>query len=201
LKPADYWWYLDLRRFGAVPHAGFGLGLERAVQFITSMGNIRDVIPFPRTPGAATNTRNHDQCQRKTNMLRRFFSAIAFSIFTTASLLVAQDAPTHTKDSLDTVKDNMKSGKAVVVDVREQSEWDAGHLKGAFLIPQSKLRQESQLSELLKVLPKDKIIYTHCRAGGRALACGDILKQQGYDVRPLKPGFQDLITAGFEKAP
>jgi asparaginyl-tRNA synthetase len=49
----DYWWYRDLRRFGTVPHAGFGLGLERAVQFVTGMGNIRDVIPFPRTPGSA----------------------------------------------------------------------------------------------------------------------------------------------------
>jgi asparaginyl-tRNA synthetase len=50
LDPADYWWYLDLRRFGTVPHAGFGLGLDRVVQFITGMQNIRDVIPFPRTP-------------------------------------------------------------------------------------------------------------------------------------------------------
>ena len=53
LDPAEYWWYLDLRRFGTVPHAGFGLGLERIVQFTTGMGNIRDVIPFPRTPGSA----------------------------------------------------------------------------------------------------------------------------------------------------
>jgi asparaginyl-tRNA synthetase len=53
LRPEDYWWYLDLRRFGTVPHAGFGLGLERAVQFLTGMANIRDVIPFPRTPGSA----------------------------------------------------------------------------------------------------------------------------------------------------
>lgn len=53
LSPEDYWWYLDLRRFGTVPHAGFGLGLERVVQFITGMTNIRDVIPFPRTPGNA----------------------------------------------------------------------------------------------------------------------------------------------------
>jgi asparaginyl-tRNA synthetase len=53
LKPEKYWWYLDLRRFGTVPHAGFGLGLERLLQFITGMGNIRDVIPFPRTPGNA----------------------------------------------------------------------------------------------------------------------------------------------------
>ena len=49
----DYNWYLDLRRFGTVPHSGFGLGFERFVQFITSMNNIRDVIPFPRTPGSA----------------------------------------------------------------------------------------------------------------------------------------------------
>ncbi len=53
LDPAAYWWYLDLRRYGTVPHSGFGLGLERTVQFITGMGNIRDVIPFPRTPGSA----------------------------------------------------------------------------------------------------------------------------------------------------
>ena len=50
LSPQDYWWYCDLRRFGSVPHAGFGLGFERIVQFCTGMQNIRDVIPFPRTP-------------------------------------------------------------------------------------------------------------------------------------------------------
>ncbi|MDR7992988.1 asparagine--tRNA ligase [Thermosynechococcus sp. TG252] len=53
LDPAPYWWYLDLRRYGSVPHAGFGLGFERLVQFMTGMDNIRDVIPFPRTPGNA----------------------------------------------------------------------------------------------------------------------------------------------------
>lgn len=53
LAPENYWWYLDLRRYGTVPHSGFGLGLERVIQFITGMGNIRDVIPFPRTPGNA----------------------------------------------------------------------------------------------------------------------------------------------------
>jgi asparaginyl-tRNA synthetase len=53
LHPEPYWWYLDLRRYGTVPHSGFGLGLERILQFITGMGNIRDVIPFPRTPGSA----------------------------------------------------------------------------------------------------------------------------------------------------
>jgi asparaginyl-tRNA synthetase len=53
LPEQEYWWYLDLRRFGTVPHSGFGLGLERLVQFVTGMGNIRDVIPFPRFPGGA----------------------------------------------------------------------------------------------------------------------------------------------------
>jgi asparaginyl-tRNA synthetase len=53
LNPEAYWWYLDLRRYGTVPHSGFGLGLERTVQFVTGMANIRDVIPFPRTPGNA----------------------------------------------------------------------------------------------------------------------------------------------------
>ncbi|TVR11493.1 MAG: asparagine--tRNA ligase [Phormidium sp. GEM2.Bin31] len=50
LDEQDYWWYLDLRRYGTVPHAGFGLGFERLVQLITGMSNIRDVIPFPRAP-------------------------------------------------------------------------------------------------------------------------------------------------------
>ena len=49
----DYWWYRDLRRYGTVPHAGFGLGLERTIQYATGMANIRDVIPFPRTPNSA----------------------------------------------------------------------------------------------------------------------------------------------------
>jgi asparaginyl-tRNA synthetase len=53
LSTEAYWWYLDLRRYGTVPHSGFGLGLERTVQFVTGMANIRDVIPFPRTPGSA----------------------------------------------------------------------------------------------------------------------------------------------------
>jgi asparaginyl-tRNA synthetase len=49
----DMWWYLDTRRFGTVPHSGFGLGFERLVLFVTGMTNIRDVIPFPRTPNNA----------------------------------------------------------------------------------------------------------------------------------------------------
>mgnify|MGYP006188945945 CR=1 FL=1 len=50
MDPTNYWWYLDLRKYGSVPHSGFGLGFERAVMYISGMTNIRDVIPFPRTP-------------------------------------------------------------------------------------------------------------------------------------------------------
>ena len=53
LNPADYWWYADLRKYGTVPHAGFGLGFERLIMFLTGVSNIRDVIPFARTPGNA----------------------------------------------------------------------------------------------------------------------------------------------------
>jgi len=53
LNPEDYWWYLELRKFGGTKHAGFGLGFERMIMYVTGMGNIRDVIPFPRTTGTA----------------------------------------------------------------------------------------------------------------------------------------------------
>jgi asparaginyl-tRNA synthetase len=53
IDPIGYGWYRDLRRYGTVPHAGFGLGLERTLIYATGLGNVRDVIPFPRTPGSA----------------------------------------------------------------------------------------------------------------------------------------------------
>ena len=53
LDPAHYGWYRDLRRYGTVPHAGFGLGFERTISYLTGLSNVRDVIPFPRTPGHA----------------------------------------------------------------------------------------------------------------------------------------------------
>lgn len=52
LNEADYWWYLDLRRYGSVPHAGYGLGFERLVCYVTGIKNIRDAIAFPRYPGS-----------------------------------------------------------------------------------------------------------------------------------------------------
>ena len=51
LNPEDYWWYMDLRKYGCAKHAGYGLGFERLIMYVTGMSNIRDVIPFPRTVG------------------------------------------------------------------------------------------------------------------------------------------------------
>jgi rhodanese-related sulfurtransferase len=114
---------------------------------------------------------------------------------------VAQEPTGHTKDSLDVVKKNLKDGKAILIDVREQAEWDDGHLKGARLVPLSKLKKkDAGAEELIKLLPKDKAIYVHCASGRRVLVCGEILKQRGFDVRPLKSGYKDLLEAGFEKA-
>jgi asparaginyl-tRNA synthetase len=53
LKEEDYWWYMDLRKYGGVKHAGYGLGFERIIMYVTGMSNIRDVLPFPRTPKTA----------------------------------------------------------------------------------------------------------------------------------------------------
>lgn len=121
--------------------------------------------------------------------------AIAFLL----SLTTFAQEPTHTKDSLDTVKENVKAGKAQIVDVREQAEWNDGHVAGAIHLPKSQLDNKAKVAELVKKLDKNKIIYTHCKGGGRALACGELLKKEGFDVRPLKPGFSQLIEAGFEK--
>ena len=105
----------------------------------------------------------------------------------------------HTKDTPDTVKKALADKKAVLLDVREQAEWNAGHLQGAQLLPLSKLKGDD-IKALLKDLPKDKPIYAHCKAGGRCLQAAEILIKQGYDVRPLKQGYADLLEAGFSKA-
>lgn len=123
--------------------------------------------------------------------------AVAFALLT--SLASFAEEPTHTKDTLATVKENVKSGKAQIVDVREQAEWNEGHVAGAIHLPKSQLDNKAKVAELVKKLDKNKIIYTHCKVGLRALACGEVLKKEGFDVRPLKPGFSQLIEAGFER--
>ncbi len=106
----------------------------------------------------------------------------------------------HTTDSLETVKKRVEADEAVLLDVREQSEWDAGHLKAAHLLPLSVIKKGQFTEEQKKLLPKDKPIYCHCRSGARTLMAARILRPQGYDVRPLRAGYSGLVRAGFEKA-
>ena len=103
----------------------------------------------------------------------------------------------HTKDSLDTVKQAVAQQKAVIIDVREPEEWQQGHLAGAGLLPLSTLERGMAPQELAKILPKDKIIYCYCLAGGRCAEAAAMLKPLGYDVRAIKPGYPQLVKAGF----
>ncbi len=103
----------------------------------------------------------------------------------------------HTKDSLDVVKQAVAQQKAVIIDVREPDEWQEGHLAGAGLLPLSAIERGVPPQELAKILPKDRIIYCYCLAGGRCMEAADRLKPLGYDVRALKPGYPQLVKAGF----
>lgn len=125
--------------------------------------------------------------------------ALTLMLALISTLVLRAEEPAHTKDSLSTVKENVTSGKAVIVDVREKAEWDDGHVAGAIHLPKSGLDNKAKFAELVKSLPKDKILYTHCKAGFRALACGEQLKKAGFEVRSLKPGYEELIGAGLEK--
>jgi rhodanese-related sulfurtransferase len=103
----------------------------------------------------------------------------------------------HTKDSLDAVKQAVAQQKAVIIDVREPDEWQEGPLAGAGLLPLSVLERGVPPQELAKILPKDKIIYCYCLAGGRCAEAASMLKPLGYDVRAIKPGYPQLVKAGF----
>jgi rhodanese-related sulfurtransferase len=105
-----------------------------------------------------------------------------------------------TKDTLEVVKANVAKKKAVLVDVRSQEEWNKGHIEGSIFLPVDSLRKDVDPKLLAKKLPKDKILYTFCIVGMRAKAAAKVLIQNGYTVRALKPGYEDLVTAGFKKS-
>ena len=106
-------------------------------------------------------------------------------------------AASPTRDSLPAVQRAVAEQKAVIIDVREPDEWAESHLAGARLVPLSRLEAGVSPAELARVLPKDRIIYCHCLAGGRCLMAADILKPLGYDVRPLGQSYDELVAAGF----
>jgi rhodanese-related sulfurtransferase len=127
-------------------------------------------------------------------------SRLLLAAVVTAAAAGPVAAATHTKDPLPAVQQAVGTGQAVIIDVREPDEWAAGHIAGARLVPLSALERGVDPARLAQVLPKDKIIYCHCLAGGRCLAAADILSKFGYDVRPLAPGYPQLIQAGFPAA-
>lgn len=121
---------------------------------------------------------------------------IVLSSFVVSSAVAAE----ITKDSLETVKKNVAEKKAVLVDVREKSEWDDGHIEGSVFLPLSVLKKGVKKGQLAKTLPEDRILYTFCVVGKRAVTAGNILEEFGYEIRALKPGYKELVQAGFEKA-
>ena len=123
------------------------------------------------------------------------YAAIACAVLTGAAC-----AAEHTPDNLETVKKNLKAGKAVLVDVREADEWNDGHLKDAKHLALSDLKKGVPAERLKKALPAGRIVYLHCASGKRVFPAADILKKHGYDVRPLKDGFDSLLKNGFEPA-
>ncbi len=117
----------------------------------------------------------------------------------------AQESETgHTTEPLVQVKAKVEAKKAILVDVRESREWDRGHVRGAVFLPLSQLSEwerdgvgEADRATLARSLPKGTVVYCHCAAGGRALSGAEVLRKLGYDARPLKPGYRDLVEAGF----
>ncbi|HUQ71077.1 MAG TPA: rhodanese-like domain-containing protein [Planctomycetaceae bacterium] len=131
-------------------------------------------------------------------MLRQGTSAVV----TTLCCLMAASALAAdlTKDSLETVKKNIADKKAVLVDVREKAEWDAGHIEGAIFLPLSQLQADKSPDAWKKQLPEGVIIYTHCVIGKRSVTAGNILAKHRDDIRPLKAGYRELVQAGFKPA-
>jgi rhodanese-related sulfurtransferase len=130
-------------------------------------------------------------------MLRLARSAVyAFLIWAIKRILGVR----HTRDSLATVKQSVAEKRAVLLDVREIREWENGHLQEAVLLPLSRIRAGISADELMRMLPRDQPIYLHCGAGGRCLLAAGRLRNHGYDLRPLRAGFDELAQVGFPQA-
>ncbi len=131
-------------------------------------------------------------------MPRSAFVTLAFaaSLFLTLPLIAVEPS----KDSIETIKKNIADGKAVMIDVREADEWDAGHLKDAKNLSLKTILAGIEQEELDKVAPKDKIVYLHCAAGFRCLEAAKTLEGRHPNLQPLKQGYDALLKAGFPKA-
>lgn len=113
-------------------------------------------------------------------------------------------AADHTTDPLPVIKQRVAQKEAVLVDVREQKEWDRGHIEGAILLPLSEISKRSGQQDfvrwLTEQLPEGKPLYIHCASGGRCLLVSELLDKHGYQTKAMKPGYKQLIEAGFPPA-
>lgn len=118
---------------------------------------------------------------------------VSFGLFASAA--------DHTKDKVEDVKKAVESMEAILIDVREESEWQDGHLVAAKHLPLSEISNNPSLDKLKAVLGDGKkVVYLHCASGRRCLKAADSLKKAGFETRPLKPGYQSLVEAGFKPA-
>ncbi len=140
-------------------------------------------------------------------MKSALLATLSFTLLALLTPALALDSG-HTTDTLEQIKTSLDNHKAVLVDVREQVEWDRGHLDGAILLPLSTI-QKWQSGELdaatrehyMRTLPADLVLYCHCAAGGRAILAGEILNNLGFQVRPVRQGYKQFLEAGFKPAP
>lgn len=117
-----------------------------------------------------------------------------------AAMTLSAFAADHTKDTPAEVKKAVENNKAVLIDVREEDEWKDGHIQDAKHLALSDLKAGVTAEKLKVLFPTGKIVYLHCAAGGRCRKAADLLKAARYETRPLKPGYDDLLEAGFPKA-
>ena len=128
--------------------------------------------------------------------ISRQFVLSLLVVFGALPLIAAE----HTQDSLEKVRELVAAKKAVLIDVREKIEWDAGHIDGARLVPMSKLKGKLTNEQLRELLPADKIVYLYCAGGRRCLEVATMLENQKLQLRALKQGYQTLLNDGFSKA-
>ena len=126
------------------------------------------------------------------------YKMMAMCVMVIAVSYLPNEELKHTEDSLKAVKDRVTEKKAFLVDVRDVVEWNDGHIEGAVHLPFRDLQDKFDEKVLREKLPKGTIVYTYCVVGFRALKAGKIIEKYGYDIRPLKPGYKELLEAGFK---
>ena len=136
---------------------------------------------------------------RLTSVMIGFALAMA-----TISKISAMGDEDNKPEPIESVKTKVETKKGILIDVRERKEWDQGHLKAAVFVPLSDLQawdrdgiSDADREKLTKLVPRGSVVYCHCAAGARAVPGSELLKKLGYDARPLKQGYRDLVLAGF----